>query len=128
MLTEAPHGMFDLSHAGSAARAAPDRGGVMPTSRTGTTEYLRNSRVVKRRSRNAGILLCPECKVELDYEVHGQPNSAETDHIVPHALGGDDSVGNLRVICRTCNRLKSDGSGGRAAFLEQDAFPVSSAW
>jgi hypothetical protein len=34
----------------------------------------------------------------------------EVDHIVPHALGGDDDLGNLRAACRPCNA----GLGSRA--------------
>lgn len=32
----------------------------------------------------------------------------EFDHIIPVAKGGPTSVDNLRVLCRTCNRTKSD--------------------
>lgn len=32
----------------------------------------------------------------------------EFDHIIPHAKGGATSVGNIRLLCRACNRKKSD--------------------
>jgi 5-methylcytosine-specific restriction enzyme A len=32
----------------------------------------------------------------------------EFDHIVPVALGGDNSLTNCQVLCRKCHRFKSD--------------------
>jgi HNH endonuclease len=32
----------------------------------------------------------------------------EFDHIIPFSKGGPTTVGNLRLLCRTCNRKKSD--------------------
>lgn len=29
--------------------------------------------------------------------------ATEVDHIIPHAHGGDDSLGNLRAACKPCN-------------------------
>lgn len=34
----------------------------------------------------------------------------ELDHIVPRALGGNNSFGNLRTACSPCNRRKSDST------------------
>ena len=34
----------------------------------------------------------------------------EVDHIVPKAKGGVDHIGNLQLLCTTCNRLKSIGT------------------
>lgn len=39
------------------------------------------------------------------------PNSKELDHIVPRRLGGAHTIGNTRIICRSCNvRRPDDGS------------------
>lgn len=32
----------------------------------------------------------------------------EFDHIIPHARGGANTVGNVQLLCRKCNNLKSD--------------------
>jgi len=53
---------------------------------------------------------CPLCQVKMTDEPY-LPHSKETDHIVPRGAGGTHTVGNLRVICRTCNLARPwDGS------------------
>jgi 5-methylcytosine-specific restriction endonuclease McrA len=42
---------------------------------------------------------CPICSAALD------PDS-EIDHVVPRSLGGSDSVKNLRLVHRRCNRSR----------------------
>ena len=39
---------------------------------------------------------------------HVLDNEIEIDHIIPHSKGGPTSVDNLRLLCRDCNRTKSD--------------------
>lgn len=40
-----------------------------------------------------------------------QPNSKHLDHIVPICMGGTHTMGNVRIICRTCNLTRpKDGS------------------
>lgn len=34
-------------------------------------------------------------------------NGAEYDHIVPHAVGGDNSLENVQVLCRPCHADKT---------------------
>jgi len=46
--------------------------------------------------------VCQEC-----YE-YVPDDQLEFDHIIPLARGGPTSVGNLRLLCRRCNRGKSD--------------------
>ncbi|MGO2807934.1 MAG: HNH endonuclease [Glutamicibacter arilaitensis] len=52
---------------------------------------------------------CPLCSVTLNWQVSKLPNSAEVDHIVPHARGGEDTEENAWVICRRCNGSKGSG-------------------
>ncbi|WP_074026129.1 HNH endonuclease [Actinomyces ihuae] len=81
----------------------------MVTSRTGTSKWKRVAAQAKRQAQAAGITHCPRCHAVLDY-AHGRtPVSAEADHIVPHALGGKDTIENVQVLCRRCNQSKGAG-------------------
>lgn len=81
----------------------------MATSRTGTAEWKRLVKRVRWRCRvSEGQTQCPFCKVILNWVVAKLPNSAEVDHIVPHANGGEDVESNLWVICRKCNGSKGN--------------------
>jgi HNH endonuclease len=49
---------------------------------------------------------CQECAKRVpDDEV-------EFDHVIPHAKGGPLTVENIRLLCRECNRKKSDSLDG----------------
>jgi hypothetical protein len=53
---------------------------------------------------------CPLCKVYLTSKPY-LPNSKELDHMVPLNVGGTHTIGNVRIICRTCNLARpKDGS------------------
>jgi hypothetical protein len=39
---------------------------------------------------------------------HVEDRDIEFDHVIPHAKGGPTSVENIRLLCRPCNRKKSD--------------------
>ncbi len=39
---------------------------------------------------------------------HVPDNEIELDHLIPHSKGGPTTVDNLRLLCRPCNRKKSD--------------------
>ena len=39
---------------------------------------------------------------------HILDNEIEIDHLIPHSRGGPTTVDNLRLLCRDCNRKKSD--------------------
>jgi 5-methylcytosine-specific restriction endonuclease McrA len=40
-----------------------------------------------------------------------EPNSKELDHMIPLNAGGTHTIGNVRIICRSCNRQRPhDGS------------------
>lgn len=76
------------------------------SSRTSLAPH-RNFRLrVLTRDKAAGVTHCPLCNVEMDYDVSRKPNSAEPDHIVPHALGGSNETSNGRAICRKCNQTR----------------------
>jgi 5-methylcytosine-specific restriction endonuclease McrA len=59
-----------------------------------TADFERNLRTQTRR--------CPLCKVWMTSKPY-LPNSKELDHIVPRNAGGTHTLGNVRIICRTCN-------------------------
>lgn len=53
---------------------------------------------------------CPLCKRRMVVG-HGSPRSKQLDHVIPLAVGGTHTLGNVRVICRDCNlRRPKDGS------------------
>lgn len=57
-----------------------------------------------------GARECPLCSAQL-VDTAGTAASKQVDHIVPLAIGGTHTIGNVRVICRTCNlRRPKDGS------------------
>ncbi|GEM_PF-729049 len=74
-------------------------------SRTGTTRWRKLRDQAVRAARATGQDRCP-CGTFLDYHQHGLPNSAELDHITAHALGGEDDIDNVQIICRRCNGRK----------------------
>lgn len=76
----------------------------MATNRTATAKWIRIRDQVRADALDAGLTRCPICGVGLDWEYSGRPNSAEVDHVRPHALGGEDSVANSRIICRLDNQ------------------------
>jgi 5-methylcytosine-specific restriction endonuclease McrA len=90
------------------------------TSRTGTAAWKKVRAQILRRAQRNGITHCPNCKVLLDYKVGRQPHSAEADHIVPHSLGGRDTLDNGTVLCRRCNQSK----GNRAAPKQTTRSPL----
>ncbi len=38
----------------------------------------------------------------------GASDYLEFDHVIPHSRGGANTVGNVQLLCRRCNNLKSD--------------------
>jgi hypothetical protein len=67
---------------------------------------------------------CPLCATRLT-DAPRQPNSKNLDHIVPICVGGTHTMGNVRIICRTCNLTRpKDGSDVTDGQLEQWARDV----
>ena len=87
----------------------------MAANRTSTAKWKNIVRAV--RERDAGVTRCPLCRTGLDWYYGLRPNSAEVDHIIPHAQGGEDSTSNARILCRRCNQSRG-GKEGRAKQLK----------
>ncbi|MBK0420167.1 HNH endonuclease [Leucobacter sp. CSA1] len=87
----------------------------MVTSRTGTAKWKNLRKRALHNAQAAGLTRCPcrdvtckshrgrTCNVPLDYTTGQRPNSAVPDHIKHHALGGQDTIENIQVICNRCN-------------------------
>lgn len=81
-----------------------------------TAEYEQALRRKAKRCPMAG------CGVRL-IDTPKQPNSKELDHIVPINMGGTHTIGNVRIICRSCNLSRPhDGSDftGQLTLWSQD--------
>lgn len=76
------------------------------TSRTGTARWKGVRKQALREAQTQGVTNCPDCGGILNYEQGRLPNSAEVDHIIPHARGGTDTLENVRVCCRQCNQRR----------------------
>lgn len=50
---------------------------------------------------------CPICTVKLT-DAPYLPHSKELDHIIPRCAGGTHTIGNVRIICRSCNLARPD--------------------
>src|SRR5690606_24005025 len=109
----------------------------MATSRTGTGKYRRNSAIDLATPQRNELTHRPgydtthrnhECGAILDYETPLQTNSAETDHIIPHSMGGTDNRTNLTVLCRTCNNEKSNGQNQRPPTPRPHHYTTSRTW
>src|SRR5699024_11172149 len=83
------------------------------SSRTGTAQWMRVRDKRREHDFNNGLTNCPECKSWLDWEYSGRPNSAEVDHIIPHARGGQDTFENTQILCRLCNQRSGGKLGGK---------------
>lgn len=90
---------------------------TIASSRTGTAQWKAIVKIVRAHAIEMGIFKCPLCGTGLDWLHSKRPNSAEVDHIIPHAQGGEDSVDNARIICRHCNQSRG-GKEGRAKQLK----------
>lgn len=69
----------------------------------GTTLPDQVKRQLKEKHFKRYGLVCPRCGRR-----YASPDDFEVDHIAPIARRGRNSVNNSQVICRACNREKSD--------------------
>jgi len=56
----------------------------------------------------AGKCACCDCKA-------GGAAGLEWDHVIPLAMGGDDTIDNLEPLCRLCHRAKTKTDVGHIA-------------
>lgn len=71
-----------------------------------STSYRR----LRKRLLHSGPDNCPLCGRRLTYDPadYLSPAAAQVDHVHPVAHGGTHSLDNMQIICRACNRAKSD--------------------
>ncbi len=68
----------------------------------------------ENRARHGGKLVCENCGVETVKAEKSRKgvtpprNEKSNDHIIARANNGDGVPGNGQILCRTCNRAKSD--------------------
>lgn len=91
------------------------------TQRNNTGRWKRLAQQAKANALEAGQYTCPLCRVLLDYTRSKQPNSAEADHIIPYAQGGQDTLANIRIICRRCNQSRGGKLGNQRSRTKRAA-------
>jgi hypothetical protein len=70
--------------------------------------------VDENRQKNNGTVRCENCGLPTEPSqrstrgVTPSPRELQKDHIHPKSLGGDGTPKNGQVLCRSCNRAKSD--------------------
>ncbi|WP_066923084.1 HNH endonuclease signature motif containing protein [Methylobacterium sp. CCH5-D2] len=50
-----------------------------------------------------------------------EPGRVEFDHVIPDALGGDNSLENCAALCRLCHRAKTTKDQGRIAKADRQS-------
>ena len=100
------HGTGPHTHTRAHTETREEEEAPIATSRTGTAKWKRIRQQALKQAIDNGVHNCTICGVGLDYEYSQRPNSAEVDHILPHSRGGEDTIGNVQVICRWCNQRK----------------------
>lgn len=101
----------------------------MASSRTGSSQWKKVRKRALHLAQAQGISNCPYCARPLDYETSRTPASAEPDHIVAYAKGGQDRLENLLVCCRKCNQSKGNRPAPKAAtVLKAKPLKTSRVW
>ena len=103
----------------------------MTTSRSGTATHKRMRAKILAHAIENGILNCPTCGVELDFNVSRRPNSPEADEITPYVVRGYTSTNleDWQVLCRQCNQRKGARLGNaRKRVVAAKRMRVSPVW
>jgi len=56
-------------------------------------------------NKHHGLCVLCECQVNL---IHDDPRQATIDHIMPLSKGGTGDLGNLQLLCASCNNEKGN--------------------
>ena len=80
----------------------------------GFTKTGKQTVVEQNKEANSGVTRCENCGVVTIPAQKSQSgiappvNETQVDHIIPRVYGGDGSPGNGQLLCRSCNRQKSN--------------------
>lgn len=100
------YGRFCKPCAGARKRARESR----KVSKRRTAQRFTDITAAFERELRRRIRRCILCSTWMTSKP-GKPNSKQLDHIIPIVLGGTHTIGNVRIICRTCNLSRpKDGS------------------
>jgi 5-methylcytosine-specific restriction endonuclease McrA len=87
-----------------------DQRGAVEPGRIRIGVLMRNT-TTRNKLRSVLLRDQPPCAngCEIDYSAHHlAPNAPQVDHVVPLSRGGEDVLENCQVLCRACNRKKSN--------------------
>ena len=118
------NGADNTQGAKSASEKTTDIGSPQSISKGGTsggdragkpfTKKGKQTVIQRNKDQNGGVTNCESCGVETVPAQKSQKgvtppkNETQVDHIQPKSKGGDGSPSNGQVLCRSCNREKSD--------------------
>jgi 5-methylcytosine-specific restriction endonuclease McrA len=68
-------------------------------------------RAIAELLRTQGAVICACC--ERHFLRRSELRELEADHVVPFSRGGPTTWRNLQILCRPCNRRKSDSLADR---------------
>ncbi|WP_171037351.1 SpvB/TcaC N-terminal domain-containing protein [Pseudoalteromonas phenolica] len=122
--TKTSNGAENTQSANSPNQKTTDIGSQKSISKEGTsggdragksfTKKGKQTVIQRNKEQNGGVTKCESCGVETVPAQKSQKgvtppkNETQVDHIHPKSKGGDGSPSNGQVLCRSCNREKSD--------------------